>query len=268
LPAWRKLAPAKSEDAWIESLAFLGTRLAITSFPNGRAIRLEAFALSGKEAALLKAGFGGSIVEGKARAVPAARKPIRIRRKLTVVDSTKALRVFPSAIVIPAGMAFGTGEHATTASCLRLLCDASKALQGRDWSLLDLGTGSGILAIAAAKLGAARVEAWDFDRDAIRVARENVRVNAAAVTLKHGDVLARAPRGSWSILTANLYSEALIRGAGKMADAVKPGGRLILSGILREQEAACIRAFRKTGVRLEKRVRSGKWSALLWVKNC
>ena len=274
--AWRKLTSSKWEDAWAESLAFLGgTRLAITSVPGSRTIRLEAFALSKKEAALLTARFGGSVREARIRAAasPPARRPIRIREKLAVAHSAKALaaarRAHPlrEVILIPAGAAFGTGGHATTSCCLRLLCDASGALQGRKWELLDLGTGSGVLAIAAARLGAGRVEAWDFDRDAVRTARENARANGVSrIVVKKGDVLAPMSRRRWAVVSANLYSEVLIRASRRIAGAVKPGGWLILSGILREQEAACAEAFETLGVKLEKRVHAGKWTTLLWRK--
>ena len=276
--AWRKLASAKWEDAWVESLGFLGgTRVAVTSFPGGRTIRLEAFSLSKKEAAALTSRFGGTVRElrgdGPGRLSVKAREPIRIRRKLAVVDSAKALaaasRLFPrrKVVVIPAGAAFGTGEHATTSSCLRLLCDLSEAFEDRRWKLLDLGTGSGILAIAASKLGAGRVMAWDFDADAIRTARENVRANGVAnVTLKRGDVTAAAGSGCWEVVSANLYSQVLIRASAEIARAVRPGGYLILSGILREQEAACRAAFECLGVKIERTMRLGKWATLLWRK--
>jgi len=276
--AWRKLASAKWEDAWVESLGFLGaTRIAITSFPGGKTIRLEAFSLAKKEAAALTSRFGGTLRELRGESpgcLPVkAREPIRIRSKLVVVDSAKALagasRLFPhrKVVVIPAGAAFGTGEHATTSSCLRLLCDLSEVFEDGRWKLLDLGTGSGILAIAASKLGAGRVTAWDFDADAIRTARENVRANGVAnVALKRGDVTAAAGSGCWEVVSANLYSRVLIRASAEIAGTVRPGGYLILSGILREQEAACKAAFERLGVKMERRLRLGKWATLLWRK--
>ena len=76
-------------------------------------------------------------------------------------------------LLIPAGMAFGTGDHATTATCLRFLADVADSLAGKPWEMLDLGTGSGILALAARVLGAKRVEAGDFDPDSVRTAKES-----------------------------------------------------------------------------------------------
>lgn len=257
----------------MESLLFLSPeRVAITSFPGGRTSRIEAFSLSKKEAALLTARFGGSVrLVGNAPPAATGRTPIRIRGRLLVVDTPKARAAAHlgrrHAVIIPAGIAFGTGEHGTTASCLRLLCDVSEALGGRRWSALDLGTGSGILAIAASKLGAARVQAWDFDGDAIRTARENLRANAVAnVALKKADVTRPFPPRKWEVVSANLYSEVLIRASAKIATALLPGGYLILSGILREQEDDCLKAFERRGLEFERRIRAGKWSALLMRK--
>jgi ribosomal protein L11 methyltransferase len=261
------VASAKREDVWADELRFLGAaRVATTAFPGAKTIRLEAFALSRKEAAALKSRFGGTVrdLAGQSWVSAKARKPIRIRRELIVVESEEAPAT-PSrkTIVIPAGAAFGTGEHATTASCLRLLCDVA-GMPGGKWELLDLGTGSGILAIAASKLGAARVQGWDFDKDAVRIARENVRANGSPnVVLKTADVMRPFPPRRWDVVCANLYSGVLIRASARIAKAVRPGGHLILSGILREQEAACSRAFERRGLEMQRRVRSGKWVAIL-----
>ncbi len=274
--AWRKSVSALREDAWVESLAFLRRqRVAVTAFPGRKTIRIEAFGLSESEALLLKARFGGS-VRHPGTGVPAAAKaskPVRIRGEFLVAGSRGALdgrggmASGRKLLLIPAGAAFGTGEHATTASCLRLLCDVSKALKADRWRMLDLGTGSGILAIAAARLGAAQVEGWDFDADAIRTARENARANGAPkILLKRADVIHPFPRRQWHIVCANLYSEVLIRASLKIAAAVRAGGRLILSGILRGQEVECRSAFERRGLRLERTLRSGKWAALLLAK--
>ena len=154
---WRKLASAKWEDAWLERLAFLGpTRLCVVALPSQKSLRIEAFNLTRKEGANLVEQFGGKLYEVKDKPVlePPPRKPLPIRNALLVVDSPKAAEAARRAgekgpvIIIPAAMAFGTGEHATTASCLRLLADlATKTFRNTPWDFNDLGTGSGILAI-------------------------------------------------------------------------------------------------------------------------
>jgi ribosomal protein L11 methyltransferase len=245
-----------------------------SGLPGAKVIRLEAYGLSKKEAAQLVQRFGGQlrVLQGRGFTTrePDARPPIRIRDKLLVVSSVRerklAARKFPgrTILVIPAAMAFGTGEHATTAGCLRFLADASNTLRSVPWDLLDLGTGSGILAIAGKVLGARRADAWDFDPHAVRTARENVRINRAArVVCRSVDVTRWRPRRKWDVITANLFSELLIKAAGKIARATRIGGRLIFSGILRGQEKECVRAFQRSAFRIDEVVRRGKWVAVL-----
>jgi len=271
---WRKLASAKWEDAWLERLAFLGpTRLCVVALPSQKSLRIEAFNLTRKEGANLVEQFGGKLYEVKDKPVlePPPRKPLPIRNALLVVDSPKAAEAARRAgekgpvIIIPAAMAFGTGEHATTASCLRLLADlAAKTFRDAPWDFNDLGTGSGILAIAAKKLGARKVEGCDFDPHAVRTARENVALNnAAPLPIRKTDVLKWTPNRTWHVVAANLFSEVLIQASATIADAVAEGGYLILSGILREQEAGVVAAFRKRGFSFSRAVRKGKWVALL-----
>jgi ribosomal protein L11 methyltransferase len=128
-------------------------------------------------------------------------------------------------IVIEPSMGFGTGHHATTRLCLRLLQDADTT--GR--RVVDVGTGSGVLAIAAARLGAASVLALDTDPDALANARDNVARNRVAVDLREGDLAALdAPPAD--IVVANLTTAVLQRLAGPLLRLTSPGGTLILSG--------------------------------------
>lgn len=270
--AWRKLASAKWEDAWIERLAFLGpTRVVITALPNRRSLRIEAFGLTKKEADAVAEQFGGDVRPMKSIALPPQepRKPLVIRDRLLIVDPETPLPAETlagrTAIVIPAAMAFGTGEHATTASCLRLLCDLAKshAKTGEKWDFLDLGTGSGILAIAARRLGAAKVEGCDFDPHAVRTAKENVARNEAApLPIHRRDVLKWTPKRSWDVVAANLFSEVLIGAAPTLLASVRPGGHLLLSGILRTQEAEVVATFTRLGFVFLQTVRKGKWVTL------
>ncbi len=271
---WRKLASAKWEDAWVERLRFLGPeRLAITAFAGAKTIRLEAYALSKKEGAALVKKFGGQLRTAKRTATYKAerRAPIYIRQSLIVVTSDaekrSASKQFPERkiLVVPAAMAFGTGDHATTAQCLRFLCDAARELKSVDWEMLDLGTGSGILAMAARALGARRAGAFDFDSDAVRTARENARINGIdSLAIRKLDVTKWTPRRRWDVVAANLYSEVLMAASAAIVHALKPAGLLLVSGILRAQERECIAAFRHQGLRLEKTARRGKWVTLFW----
>lgn len=266
---WRKLTSAKWEDAWIERLQFVGpTRLAVVRLPSRKSLRIEAYALTRKEADGLVTQFGGQIreIKDKPIAEPVPRKPLAIRDRLWVVDTPASARKLGSerpALIIPAAMAFGTGDHATTASCLRLLCDLAGRQQG-PWDFLDLGTGSGILAIAARKLGARKVEGCDFDPHAVRTAKENVALNdAGLIPIRKTDVLAWTPKRTWDIVAANLFSQVLIQASQAIAQAVRPGGSLILSGILLIQEKEVVEAFERCGFQFQTAIHKGKWVSLL-----
>ena len=164
-------------------------------------------------------------------------KPITVGR-ITVappwassVHDPSAISHEPSAmveIVILPSMGFGTGHHVTTRLCLAAL----QTIDLTDRVLLDVGTGSGVLAIAAAHLGAAQALGIDYDPDAIRSARENLDLNpeASGVTFETGDLATRAlPEAD--VVTANLTGALLVRSAPILLAAVRTGGILILSGI-------------------------------------
>lgn len=265
LHVWRKLSAAKWEDAWWDRLAGVRDRLAITELAGAKTIRLEAFALTRTQAEKLRRAFGGSVGIQKApRAVSAeTRAPIRVRDRLIVVASVRDRAKVPGSrpvLVIPAGMAFGTGDHATTSTCLRFLADVSAELGSSPWEMLDLGCGSGILAIAARQLGARRAVAGDFDPHAVRTARENVLLNGlTGVPVKRLDVTAWTPARTWAVVAANLFSGLLVQVAPRIAAAVAPRGHLIFSGVLRVQEAEVVAAFQRAGLRIGRLVRKGKW---------
>ena len=265
---WRKLGSAKWEDAWVERLHGVSDRLAITSLAGSKTIRLEAFQLTKSQADELRKSFGGTVaVQAKPRAVSeAVSAPVRVRGKLIVVgdERTRAAQAKASpgkpVLLIPAGMAFGTGDHATTATCLRFLADVSDELDSQPWEILDLGSGSGILALAARLLGARRAEAGDFDPHAVRTAKENARLNGIqGINIKKLDVRTWQPQRKWQVVAANLFSDLLMEVAPKIVAAVAPGGRVVFSGILRTQEKEVVSAFMRAGLRIDRLVRKGKW---------
>jgi ribosomal protein L11 methyltransferase len=143
-------------------------------------------------------------------------------------------------IVIVPSMGFGTGHHATTRLCL----EALQEIDVRDRTVLDVGTGSGVLAIAADRLGAARAVGIDHDPDAIQSAAENLALNPDArhVTFDLVDLTASALPPA-DIVTANLTGALLVRSAPALAGAVRPGGTLILSGLLAHERDEVCRAF-------------------------
>jgi ribosomal protein L11 methyltransferase len=269
---WRKLSPAKWEDVWQERLGWLGQRLAIIILAGYKTLRLEAHQVTQAEADELKREFGGEIRPARPLTAqelePAPRPPLRIGGKLHIVGSEKDRAAFAAknapVLLIPASLAFGTGDHATTATCLRLLLDATKTLPAGDWEALDLGTGTGILALAARQFGARRVEACDFDPTAVRVSRANAKLNGMkGVMFRRLNVLEWKPDRRWPVVTANVYGPVLIQAAPQIARAVERGGILIISGILREQADDVLAAFRAQGLAIERVVRKGKWVTAL-----
>jgi len=143
-------------------------------------------------------------------------------------------------IVIQPSMGFGTGHHATTRLCLSALQEID--LTGRD--VLDVGTGSGVLAIAAERLGAARAVGIDHDCDAIQAANENLSLNPGvqSVEFQVGDV-STAPLAPADVVTANLTGATLIRSADRLFDLVRPAGTLIVSGLQEDERDDVLRAF-------------------------
>ena len=177
-------------------------------------------------------------------------------------------------IKIDPGMAFGTGTHPTTQLCLELLenyFDASSSLITRHLSLIDIGCGSGILSIAALKLGADFALGVDIDEAAVKVSRENADVNGIAAgqfTLGIGSVLeileGRFGVRSAPLVLANILAPVIIRlFADGLADLVAPGGVLILSGILQEQVESVVSAAQAHGMELVEKRQMGDWAAMI-----
>jgi ribosomal protein L11 methyltransferase len=168
---------------------------------------------------------------------------------------------------IEAGMAFGTGHHETTALCLSVLSDLARVRRFRN--VLDLGTGTGLLAIGAVKLWRLSVMASDIDPVAVEITRENARANGVAplvqaVTADGLDNPALKRRAPYDLIIANILAGPLTRLAPSITAALAPGGVLVLSGLLRDQENL-VTSFYK-GLRFLGRQRMGPWSALVFEK--
>jgi len=163
-------------------------------------------------------------------------------------------------IQIDPGMAFGTGQHPTTAMCLRAL----EELVRPGTSLLDLGSGSGILGIAAARLGAARVLALDIDPQAVKATRENARINAVTMVLVAREGPLEAARNAmFDIIVANISGLTLERLAPDLAGSLKSGGMLVASGFLEDAVDGLVRAFAAAGFAVERVVEDGVWRAIV-----
>jgi ribosomal protein L11 methyltransferase len=165
-------------------------------------------------------------------------------------------------ITIEPGMAFGTGTHATTRGCMEFLEMIADRLGGKKFSALDVGTGSGILAIALARLGAAEIRAIDNDPVALQVARNNLRANAVANRVRVSGVRLSALRRKFAVVVGNLTAETIVELAGDLQNKVAARGFLVLSGILHQKAAVITRAFAGR-FRVIKRKRSREWVTLL-----
>ncbi len=190
-------------------------------------------------------------------------KPMRIGRRFLVVPEGTAIPPLGGRLPIRVrfGQAFGTGEHATTRMSLRIL---EASLKARD-RVIDLGTGSGILSVAALRLGAADVVAIDNDPVALGVARETVKDNGVGrgVTLRLGDAGRLLARGRYDFALVNIGVVTIRRLLPQIAAALNPGGRAVLTGLLVEDGAAVVRQGRLLGLHQTALRRSGPWIALL-----
>ena len=165
-------------------------------------------------------------------------------------------------ITLDPGMAFGTGHHPTTRACLERLDDLVKP--GAE--VLDVGCGSGILSIAAAKLGAGSVFGLEIDSAAVGVAKRNVRCNGMQHTVRiaQGSVPnPEARAGSYDIAVANISAKVVSEMAEELAKAVRPGAKIIASGILTDNKGGVIQALASAGCTLEQTLVDGDWVTLV-----
>jgi ribosomal protein L11 methyltransferase len=190
-------------------------------------------------------------------------QPIEIGHALLIKPSwsKKLPRNNQAVVILDPGLSFGTGQHPTTAFCLRELARCGKKEAG--WSFLDIGTGSGILAIAAAKLGYAPVHAFDFDPDAVRIARANARANGVhnqlRIVRREVTKLPIQPVRQYDLICANLISTLLIAERCRIVAQLKRGGRLVLAGILKSEFSQIQKIYAELGLKIAAKKTEKEW---------
>ena len=273
---WKKNIAKANEEEWQERVKNMPGAVFSEGFKAER-LNLDVYVDTAEEALVLQACYGGKTEEVQtidwvAATAPENTPPLIIRDKI-VISASEAPEVlaelkakYPNRIILvfPAERAFGTGNHATTSTCLRMLCDEIKARRG-EWTLADIGCGTGVLALAGLRLGASQAVSFDFDPIAVEVAGRNIERNGGAENLElfQADVFEWEPTEAQraDIVLANLFSAVLMKAFPRLIAAMKPQGSvLIISGILNTQAEETLQAAKDAGLVVQKVVSRGKWS--------
>lgn len=283
---WSKVSPVSKQSILEER--FLGlaqTNAVITELSGKKRFRIEVYCDDKNDGQNLLNEFGGRLSKLKIKDwvklnASSKRPPIKIRDRLIITDTDDPKEIKKicdrfegrDVISIPAALAFGTGDHETTSTCLRLLVDLAKEhnKNNKEWSLCDIGTGTGILAIAAKILGSKMVDCFDFDSTAISIAKRNISRNqTSGIFIYETDLFEWEPKkkNCWDIITANIFANVLNANLSKIFNALAPGGNLILSGILREHENSVIESAQKTSLTNPIIYRKGKWVSMHYHKD-
>lgn len=194
-------------------------------------------------------------------------KPIKIGKKLVIVPSWEKYVQTPDDIVIEIdpGMAFGTGTHETTCLCANMIENYIKP----NYKVLDIGTGSGILAIAAAKMGASLVNAYDIDPVAVKVAKENCLINNCTnICCEVSDLLdnVKPVDGGYDFVSANIVADIIVRMAPDISRFMKQNGLLAVSGIINTQSDRVKKSLEKYGLKLLELTSQNDWNAMLFTR--
>lgn len=192
--------------------------------------------------------------------------PVRVTRFLTIVPSWEKYQPVEAderIITLDPGMAFGTGTHPTT----RLTLQALEIILRGDETVLDVGTGSGVLSIASKHLGAKQVFAYDLDEVAVTAAKENMAMNpiAADVVVSANDLLKDVAQEA-DVIVANILADIIVLLIEDAWRLLKPTGTLIVSGIIENKKAMVIEKMQKTGFLVDQIFQQGDWYALILKK--
>lgn len=276
---WSKSVDEEDLEEWETRLLLGDVAFSAEKQVKRKRWQLSSFLTTREQADLLRAEFGGGVTEVKPgdwqpSAEAGANSLLKIRDSLLVTESEdevvlENLRAkYPGRTLLsfPPQLAFGTGGHPTTAGCLRFLVDLSKERTGKPWRILDLGCGSGILAVAAAKLGATEVVAVEIDEMALGYARQNAVRHGVADQIRFlaGDVipmLESGELGKFDVLAANLFSSLLVELLPSFPSGLADDGEIVISGFLTSQAREVAEAAKAAGLPLCDFLRRGKWVA-------
>ncbi len=189
-------------------------------------------------------------------------KPLRVGREIVIKPTWERYASEGGDIVIEIdpGMAFGTGQHASTRMCLEALEDViAKDRAIKAWEVLDVGTGTGILGIACAKLGAEKVLCLDVDKKAVSIARENIQMNDVADRVRAAGRDVTTLDGSFDLIVANLTEKILTKLRPTLVDLLRPRGYLIISGIIIDNCAMIEESFLADPLILHRSLTEKEW---------
>ena len=273
---WKKSIAKANEELWQQRVGELPGAVFSEGF-HAEKLNIDVYTESVEEALVLQACYGGNAeelttIDWVAATAPENVPPLIIRDKIVISASADpavlaALKErYPRRIILtfPAERAFGTGNHATTSTCLRMLCDHVRNLPAGSWNLADIGCGTGVLALAGLRLGASHAISFDFDPVAVEVAARNIKRNGGADNLElfQADVFEWSPKPGQQadVVLANLFSTVLQKAFPRLIAAMKHEGILIISGILNTQAEETLQAAESAGLRVTKTITRGKWT--------
>lgn len=259
---WFRSMVSTEEDLWKERLAEWSTDR-LVFLQSNRSFFVHVYAISPAKAKGLKKKWGGTCREIK----PYETSPeieLNLFGKFKI-QSREISKPDPKILWVPAEMAFGTGDHPTTAMILRQM------IREKGWEkaeVLDIGCGSGILALMARKLGGRKILGFDNDPACVRISKTNEERNfeVPEICWKEGALGKLKLKKNYDFLLANLYSGLLQEYAHEFKELLKPSGKMICSGILRIDLPPTIQAFKKAGLKVKQIQTKGKWSMVILQK--
>ncbi|NNE90867.1 MAG: methyltransferase domain-containing protein [Verrucomicrobiales bacterium] len=278
---WSKSVEESELDWWETEFTVAGVSFVSEKTINRKRCKLMVYDPDRSFCERLREKYGGGVAEVREEdwspaATDGSTGLIRIRDRFlvtesddeSVLDSLRSENPKREILSFPPQLAFGTGFHPTTAGCLRLLADATQSFYDEDgWKMLDLGSGTGILAIAAAKLGASSITALELDEMALEVAKGNAKRHgipektARFFSEDAVEWVKTPPKTPFQVIAANLFSSLLVEILPHLKDCLAPGGTIILSGFLTSQTREVVETARKSGFEIPSFLRRGKWVA-------